>query len=205
MNLNNFKLCLSILIFIFLLNCASQIANLDSKGQNIICFGDSITSGEGVGIKDSYPSILSKLLKRKVINAGRPGDTTQTALKRLDSDVLSKDPYLVIIELGGNDFLQKVPLEKTLSNIEKIVKKIIEKGAIVVLCDISSGFLLSEYRKGYKKIARKYKAIFIPELLKGIIENPYLKSDFIHPNKEGHKKIAYRIYETLKEYNLFSK
>ncbi len=79
----------------FLLSCTPQIVNLDSKGQDVICFGDSITSGEGVGIEDSYPSILSKLLKR------------------LDTDVLSKNPYLVIIEFGGNDFLQRIPLKNS--------------------------------------------------------------------------------------------
>lgn len=183
--------------------CQPPIKNLDSKGKNIICFGDSITWGEGLNRKDAFPAILEKLLKRKVINAGNPGDTTFDALKRLKRDVLDRDPYLVIVELGGNDFLQKVAPQDTFNNIEKIIRRIQDKGAIVVLCDVSCGFVLSGYRKEFKRIARRYGTIFVARLLEGILDDPSLKVDFIHPNKRGHILIAQRIYERLRKWALF--
>ncbi|WP_201342176.1 GDSL-type esterase/lipase family protein [Abyssogena phaseoliformis symbiont] len=45
-------------------------------------FGDSLTFGKGVSKNNSYPSVLSKLTRHKVINAGISGETTQGGLRR---------------------------------------------------------------------------------------------------------------------------
>lgn len=58
-----------------------------------------------------------------IVNRGIGGDSTFTFLKRLDENVLSLNPSLVIIELGGNDLMQG----KCLSSIEENVRTIIQK------------------------------------------------------------------------------
>ena len=94
--------------------CAeNKIKNIDSHGGNIICFGDSITFGYGAEKGEDFPRALSKMLDIPVINSGLDGDDTISALKRLENDVLDRDPLLVVIEFGGNDFLRKVALEAT--------------------------------------------------------------------------------------------
>jgi acyl-CoA thioesterase-1 len=184
-----------------LLGCANrEIKNLDSKGKTIICFGDSLTFGYGVSPGEDYPSQLSKLLNAPIINAGVDGDTSATALTRLEADVLEKDPFLVIVELTGNDFLKKVPMEETRKNIEDIVDRIQAKGIMVAVADVSAGMFLAEYKSLLAKIARGKGAIFIPGLLNGIITTPNLKSDFIHPNAAGYKLIAQRVYRVVLPY-----
>ena len=181
--------------------CAKpEIRNLHSKGANIICFGDSITFGYGANEGEDYPTGLSKLLSREVINAGVDGDTTFDALARIEADVLDKDPRMVIVEFGGNDFLQKVPESDTLKNLEQIIDRIQQKGAIVVLVDISSGFFMQSYRDKYRKLAEEKKTVFIPQILKNIITNPGMKSDFFHPNANGYQIIARRIHQSISEY-----
>lgn len=179
---------------IALTGCAKrEIKNIDSRGENIICFGDSLTAGEGAEPGNDYPSILARQIALPVINAGEAGDTTYNALKRLQRDVLKKEPLMVIIVLGGNDFLKKVPPQETFKNLEIIVERVQNAGAIVVLAELHSGIILSGYAKGYRRIARKYKAVLIPELLDGIINKANLKSDHIHPNASGYKIMAKRI------------
>ena len=79
---------------IALLGCAKrEIKNIDSKGKNIICFGDSITFGYGVNPEESYPAALSKMTDIPVINAGIDGDTSVEAVRRIDSDILDREPY----------------------------------------------------------------------------------------------------------------
>ncbi len=181
--------------------CAKkEIANIDSKGRNIICFGDSITFGYGVGLGEDFPSALSKMIKIPVINSGLDGDTSVTALRRLRSDVLDREPLLVIIEFGGNDFLRKIPLEKTLRNIEEMIKKTQSAGAMVAVADPSIDIIMDDYKKGFKRLCRDYNAIYIPKLLRGIITQPSLRSDFIHPNAAGYKVIAQRIYRHIIPY-----
>ncbi len=178
----------------------SEIKNIDSKGENIICFCDSITFGYGANPGEDYPTALGKTVKLPVINAGMDGDTTFTALERLENDVLVKSPRLVIVEFCGNDFLKKIPREDTVNNLAKIISRIQDTGAMVALVDISAGMFFKEYRQAFKKLAHKKKAIFIPAVLSRIITNPSMKSDFLHPNVRGYKIVANRIHQAIAAY-----
>lgn len=190
----------SFLLFISFGCARHEVKNIDSQGRQIICFGNSITAGSGVSKQAAYPYLLSELLGISVINAGRGGEVSSDGLRRLDEDVLSHQPRLVIIEFGGNDFLRKLPLSETVNNIRIMTQAIQANGAMVAIADVSSGMIMKNYRKSYKRLARQTKAILIPNLLKGIITNPSLKSDYIHPNAEGHRVIAQRIYQAIKPY-----
>lgn len=190
-----------ITLSLFLAGCTKrEIKNTASTGKTIVCFGDSITFGYGVETHESYPAELGRKLNLKIINAGLDGNTSTRALERIERDVLSEDPYLVIVEFGGNDFVTKIPLETTVNNINKIVEQVQAKGAMVCVVDISAGMLFAEYHAPYKKIAQDSGSIFVPASLKHIITNPQLKSDFIHPNAKGYKIIAERIYQQIKPY-----
>ncbi|HQP12896.1 MAG TPA: GDSL-type esterase/lipase family protein, partial [Candidatus Omnitrophota bacterium] len=180
--------------FLFLTGCGKMdIANRDNPGRNIICFGDSITEGWGAGVDEDYPSLLRKRVSRPVINAGRSGDTTGEALQRLEEDVLSADPYLVIVELGANDYLKQAPRQQTFKNLDEIVSRIQERGAMVVLAEVRVGLLRDEYYEGLRAIAENRRALFIPDIMRGITWNADLKSDGIHPNAKGYALIAGKI------------
>jgi acyl-CoA thioesterase I len=192
---------LCFLSFILLAGCSKpEIKNLDAQGANIICFGDSLTFGYGANPGEDYPTTLRKMVNLPVINAGVDGDTSFAALERLENDVLTKNPRLVIVEFCGNDFLKKITKEDTVKNLTQIIERIQAKGAMVALVDISAGVFFQEYRQAFKKIASQKKAIFIPLLLSKIITNPAMKSDFFHPNARGYQLIAKRIYQVITAY-----
>jgi len=176
----------------------AYVRNLDSQGQSVICFGDSLTEGVGAGKGEDYPSILARQLTYPIINAGRPGDTSVDGLARLERDVLSQNPRLVIVLLGGNDFLRQLPLSDTKKNIEEIVKRVQGSGAMVALVGIRLGLFTDEYGPAYEEIAKENGAVFIPEILKGILSDPKLRSDPIHPNAAGYQLIAQRILERIR-------
>jgi lysophospholipase L1-like esterase len=179
--------------------CSSplDIANLDSTGAPIICFGNSLTQGEGASPGHDYPSLLAKALGREVINAGVPGDTTQDGLNRLEEDVLSKNPQLVIVEFGGNDFLRGVPKEEVFADLDEMVRRIQERGAMVVLVGVQPGLLGDVARRDYQRIARARKAAFIPNILEGILTDPMARTDHVHPNDQGYERIAQRILRVV--------
>ncbi len=186
---------LVICLFLLILGCSARpdIANLDSRGSAIICFGDSLTQGVGASPGHDYPSLLAKALGRDVINAGAAGETTRDALRRLDHEVLSRDPQLVIVEFGGNDFLQHLPRAEIFANLETIVRRIQDHGAMVVVVGIQAGLFGDATRQDYRKVARARRAAFVPNILEGISYEPALKSDELHPNNAGYEKIAERI------------
>ena len=191
---------LSFLLFISFGCARYKVRNIYSQGRQIICFGNSITAGSGVSEEQAYPQLLSELLGSAIINAGRGGETSSDGLSRLAQDILNNEPRLVIIEFGGNDFLRGLPLSQTISNIRIMIQAIQANGAMVAIADISSGMIMGGYREAYRKLARQTQAIFIPNLLKGIITDSSLKSDYIHPNAQGHRIIAERIYQVVRPY-----
>ena len=171
-----------------------------TKEGPIIFFGDSLTAGSGAGEREDFPSLVTKELNlTNVINAGVPGDTTETALNRLQTDVLSHDPSIVVVELSGNDFLHGVVVEKTIKNLDLITKQISQTGSQVILVHIHFLRNADEYKAGFKKISEKYNSPVVWDVLDGIIGRPHLMADNIHPNAAGYKIMAERISRVLEE------
>lgn len=176
------------------------VKNLGASGHTIVCFGDSLTFGYGVEEGESYPARLAALTGTEVINSGIDGNTSLDALGRIEEDVLRHDPKLVIIGFGGNDFLKQVPRDQSVSNIRAMIARVQEKGAMVAVLDVSAGFFLKDYRVAYEQLARESGAIFIPDAFHGILTNPSLKSDFVHPNARGYQLVAQRVYRSIVHY-----
>ena len=109
----NHSLGVPLVLLLIVSGCGGErfdtIRNLRSAGETIICFGDSLTEGVGAEPGEEYPTILSRLLGMRVVNAGQRGDTTAQALERINISVVNKNPRLVILLLGGNDFCVRYP------------------------------------------------------------------------------------------------
>jgi len=183
----------------FLMKPDYNIKNLNSQGKNLICFGNSLTEGVGAPFGYSFPDYLSKELPFPVINAGKGGDTTFDALNRINSDVLQKNPFLVIIEFGANDILKRISPEDTFKNLEMIIDKIQEAGAAVVLVEVKVNPLKDVYLPKFKEIAQQKKIYLIPDVLEEIYQNKNLmSSDNMHPNEHGYKVLAEKILNQIK-------
>ena len=87
-----------ILALVFLCGCEAPIANRNSRGSEIVCFGDSLTAGYGAKKGKDYPSVLREKLGQPVINTGVSGNTTADGLRRLEDDVLRHDPKIDVHE-----------------------------------------------------------------------------------------------------------
>ncbi len=170
-----------------------RVKNLASPGSSVISFGDSLTAGYGAGAGEDYPTGLSKLIGGPVVNAGVSGDTTQSALARLDENVLTASPRIVIVGLGGNDYLGGVALATTEANLRTIVQKIQGGKAMVVLLGFSFPSLKANYAAMYARIAKEEGCLLVPGVLEGILTDRSLKSDEIHPNARGYALMAERI------------
>jgi lysophospholipase L1-like esterase len=181
-------------------SAAPKIRNINPKGKNIICFGDSITAGYGAKGNMNYPAQLSRIISRPVINAGRIGDTTSSALRRLKKDVLSRSPKIVIITLGGNDLKNGIPKEIAFRNLRYIVKAIQNQGALVIIGGISFPGIDRGYGRSYVALAAETRALLIPNILANIVNNKNLMHDRIHPNKRGYYLIARRFYSVIKPF-----
>jgi acyl-CoA thioesterase-1 len=186
------------ILLVWVLRPGSPTAARPTSGQGIVAFGDSLIAGRGASPGEDAVSVLSTRLGMSITNAGQSGDTTQAALARLERDVLSLNPRVVIVLLGGNDYLRRVPVEETFNNLERIVTRIREQGAAVILVGVSVGLMSDPYRARYEALARQASAGLVPDVLDGIIGRPSLMFDSIHPNSRGYALVADRIEPALR-------
>jgi acyl-CoA thioesterase-1 len=177
----------------------SRVTNLGSNGSSVIAFGDSLTSGHGASAGEDYPSRLSAMSGVPVVNAGRSGDTTESALARIENDVLSGNPRIVIVGLGGNDFLSGMAVQTTEANLRTIVRRIQGTGAMVVLLAFQFPSLTANYEDMYERVANEEGCLLVARTLKGILTDPALRSDQIHPNARGYDLMAQRMTKPLRE------
>lgn len=172
------------------------------KGSTVLALGDSLTYGYGAAPAAAYPVQLAGLTGWKVINGGVSGDTTADALARLPR-LMRQQPKLVIISIGGNDFLRKLPESTTRANIGKIIQTVQTANIPAVLVAIphfTTGALF-----GNLSDHPLYQEIRIP-LLSGawseILGDKDLKSDQVHANAEGYRKFAELLKAFLEEQGL---
>ncbi len=184
---------------LFLFLSKDNITNYPSSGTDIIAFGDSLVQGVGASSSDTnFISVLSKKIGKPIINLGVSGNTTQDGLNRLNQLDRYK-PKVVIILLGGNDYLRKVSKETTFSNLRKIIQDVHARGATVLLLGVRGGIIKDNFDSDFENLADEYNTAFVSNVLSGLITNREYMSDEIHPNDKGYAKIADRVFPVLKD------
>ena len=174
----------------------SVVTNYPSPGIEIVAFGDSLIEGVGATSGGDLVSLLSKGTGQTIKNLGVSGDTTRDGIARLD-EVTSLNPKVVILLLGGNDAIKKIPIAETQSNLSVIIEEIHSTGAVVLLLGVRGGLLSDGYKDMYEDLANEYQTAFVSDVLSGVFGRSNLMSDPIHPNNAGYQKISERVLPIL--------
>jgi lysophospholipase L1-like esterase len=175
--------------------CRHPPPNLDSPGTAIVCLGDSITAGVGASPGRGFPEVLAERLGREVINDGVPGDTAADGLARLPQ-VQAQDPWLVIVELGGNDILRQVPIEQTEEALGEILRRLLAARTLPVLVAVEGPFG-GRHGSMYERLGKRYRVPLVRDALRKILFDPSLKADEVHPNDRGHARLAEAVAATV--------
>lgn len=170
--------------------------NYPSAGTDIIAFGDSLVAGTGSSDGHDFVSLLSQATGKPIINLGHPGDTTADGLARV-GELDAYKPKVVLLLLGGNDYLKRVPQEETFQNLANIIKNIQGRGAVVLLLGVRGGLLGDHFADEYKNVSRVYRTAYVSDVLSGLIGDKKYMYDQIHPNDAGYAKVAARIAPVL--------
>lgn len=163
----------------------------------ILAFGDSLTAGNGAPRMASYPAVLQQLTGWQTINAGVPGEISAEGLRRLPGLLQRYHPDLVVLCHGGNDLLRRTAHQTTAAHLAAMVEIIRNSGAQVVMLSVPQPGLLPKPAIFYKDVADHYQIPLENEVLTGILRDNTLKSDMIHPNAAGYKRMAEAIAAVL--------
>ena len=190
-----------------LLAVAALAAQPAAAPRTLVFLGDSLTAGLGLARAESFPSLVEARIRAaglgwKVVNAGVSGDTSAGARARLDY-VFRQHPDLIFLCIGSNDGLRGLPVAELERNLRAILDRARSAGTRVVL----AGALLPEnygkdYREAFRalfpRLAREYRAGFLPFLLEGVAMDPSLnQDDGIHPNAAGACRVADHVWRVL--------
>lgn len=188
-----------LLLVILLLLCGGceRSPNFLPEGAIILAFGDSITSGTGAGEGEAYPAVLERLVGRKVINAGVPGETTAEGLARLPAVLAEVRPALVILCHGGEDMTQEAEAEQLIANLRAMVRLIGEAKAEVFLVAVPPPAAHFQPAAFYNQIARDMKVSIEVNALSNILSRKEMRSEGLHPNAKGYAALAEAIAKRL--------
>lgn len=181
---------------VFYFSRPAPIENFPSIGTDIIAFGDSLVEGVGSTKGYDFVSLLSQKIGQPIINLGRSGDTTADGLVRIN-ELDKYNPKIVLLLLGGNDHLKKIPVSETHKNLEILIQNIEERGAVVLLLGVRGGLFNDRFDTEFESLRDTYHTAFVPDVLDGLFGNEKYMSDTIHPNDLGYEIIATRVYPVL--------
>jgi acyl-CoA hydrolase len=184
-----------------------------SANANVVVLGDSLTYGTGATSGEDYVSLLSNSTGWNIMNAGIPGNTSADGLDRLDAllaphDDGSQKIDLLIVELGGNDFLRHIPEAETVHNLSAILAKSKARSINTVLIAIPKfspiGAALGslEDHPLYEKLAEQTNTPLVEDVFSDVLAKNSLKADPVHPNADGYRIVASGLKSALSDLGL---
>ncbi len=195
-------LALALPLLLLLAACDSgppKLAKLPAGGV-VLAFGDSLTHGTGARAEESYPAVLQGLIGRRVVRAGVPGEVTAEGLARLPRVLQTTAPDLLILIHGGNDLLRRTPRQRIAANLRAMVQLAQNREVAVVLIGVPDlGLILGRSAGFYAELAEELDIPYDGAALPAILKQPSLKSDAIHPNAQGYRKLAEAVAELLRK------
>jgi acyl-CoA thioesterase I len=177
-------------------------------GSKVLALGDSLTAPHGVKPGEDWPTLLAQKTGWVVTNAGISGNTSAQALERLPGLLDDHQPQLVLVTLGGNDMLRKLPPAQTVANLGRILDLAKASGAKTVLLATPkpsiAGAVFNNLSPAdfYADVAKDKKVPLIADVLPEVLSDTALKSDQLHPNAAGHALLSEKILAELKKIGL---
>jgi acyl-CoA thioesterase-1 len=177
----------------------------------IAFLGDSLTAGLGLLAEQAYPNIIMQMFHGEgytevdVVNGGSSGDTTAGGARRVEQ-LLGPNTRILVVALGGNDALRGLTVRQTHDNLASILDQALARRVSIMLAGMLAPTNLGEdYQKGFRdaylRLSREYQnsIVFVPFLLEGVAGDPTLnQDDGIHPNAQGARVIAERLFPGLR-------
>jgi acyl-CoA thioesterase I len=186
-------------------------ADLVPAGAVVLALGDSLTHGTGATPETSYPTVLAQLTGWQVVNAGVPGDTAAQALERLPALLQQHAPALVLLGIGGNDFLRRLPEADTRQHIRQACELGLAAGVQVLLIAVPRPNIAAAFTGSltdhplYGEIAESLRLPLHRQGWSEVLADADLRSDAIHANARGYATFARGLQATARAVGLLSR
>jgi len=196
------------LVVLVLVFAAAALPARAAEPPVILVLGDSLSAGFGLAPGQGWVSLLQQRLKKegyghRVVNASVSGETTDGGLARLDRALVTHEPAIVIVELGGNDGLRGLPVSRVEANLGQIVTKSLAAGADVLLLSVSMPTnygpqYTSAFRQAFENLGRRHDIAVGALMSAGFARDLSLfQPDGIHPNARAQPLLLDSVWPQL--------
>jgi acyl-CoA thioesterase-1 len=200
------KLVVGLLLAILLV-LPAKVAMAAEK--RILVYGDSLSAGFGIAVRESWPALLGQRLKAQgsvfvVANASISGETTAGGRARFAAALGQFKPAVVILALGANDGLRGLPVPAMRENLQAMARLAKQAGARVLLVGMRlppnyGPQYTQDFDAAYRDIAKAEKLALLPFLLEPIaLERDAYQADGLHPTAAAQPKILDHVWGALK-------
>jgi acyl-CoA thioesterase I len=163
--------------------------------------GDSLTAGYELPAGAALPAALQREFDERgvparFINAGVSGDTTADGLNRYEWSVEGTNADLLVVALGGNDFLSNLPPETPRRNLAAILARAKEQNLPVALVGVAIPNGPRDEREAayaaiYPALSAEFGVPYFPDMMGAVAGRPgLLMQDGVHPTAEGVEAMA---------------
>lgn len=192
----------------------------DETAPTILIFGDSLSAAYNMRQEQGWVHLLTEKLSsgdypHQVVNASISGETTYGGLQRLPELLAAHQPSWVLLELGANDGLRGLPLNKMRANFRQMISLAQTAQARVLLLGIRipsnyGPVYTRRFLAIYQELAMEYDLPWIPFFLEGLqqgndLAEIYLQEDGLHPNAAAQALIVETVWRHLQPLLMKSK
>jgi acyl-CoA thioesterase-1 len=174
----------------------------------ILVLGDSISAAWGINTEEGWVALLQQHLidmqyNYHVVNASVSGDTSRTALNRLDDALQQHQPVIIIVALGGNDGLRGMPFSEIEASLSAIIEKSQQAGASILLAGVRlppnyGAYYNSRFATLFQNLSEKHTVPLVSKILDQVADDSALmQEDRTHPTAEGQKQVLKNIWSQL--------
>lgn len=177
-------------------------------GSVVLALGDSLTQGVGASAEAAWPALLAQRSGWQVVNAGVSGDESGQALARLPDLLEAHQPALVLVCIGGNDFLRQKSAGATRANIDAILRQVQAQGSRAVLIGVPALGLGAALGRPsdhdlYAELAKQHGVPLLTGAWGEVMREKALMADAVHPNAQGYAQFADRLQAFLQQQGLW--
>lgn len=165
-------------------------------GQTLYVAGDSISAGLNTGER-CWPEVLAAATSLRVVNLAEPGATVESALAQLRK--IAKPGALVLLEIGGNDLLDRTAPSVFETRLAKLVSALRAVDHRILMFELPLFPFQNAYGQAQRSVAIRCQIPLFPRRhfarVLGLKDGTL---DGLHLTQKGHDEMARRVASLLR-------